>query len=216
MDNESVNTGKAVPLASPTRSKATWKPRMATPPLPFFRIEGGVALGIDDGGCITRTGDTRCPEIVLPYAFGNSGGSGTGGTVGQIRASDDGNTDERLLGADARMNTLAEEACADAATFSIRMIGGFEGNALEVRWTEHEKATCIRWLVLKTYTGMQVRYIMPDTRQPIVFALAGDDAYAYCDKDPCEDCTFHCKRGFELYAGIEGRGIVTIPVHEPS
>lgn len=66
----------------------------------------------------------------------------------------------------------------------------------------------IRWVALKTFTGMQLKYIMPKKFPPLVFALAAEDAFAYCNKIPCEECAFRCKSGFELYALIEGIGIV--------
>ena len=49
---------------------------------------------------------------------------------------------------------------------------------------------------------------MPKKFPPLVFALAAEDAFAYCNKIPCEECAFRCKSGFELYALIEGVGIV--------
>ena len=38
---------------------------------------------------------------------------------------------------------------------------------------------------------------------PLLFALADEDAYVYCDKDVCLECTFMCKRGFVFYVGVE-------------
>lgn len=49
-------------------------------------------------------------------------------------------------------------------------------------------------------------------RSPAVFALAGEDAYAYCDKDPCEMCSFRCKNGFVLYA-CYGGVLYAVPVN---
>ena len=46
----------------------------------------------------------------------------------------------------------------------------------------------------------------------MVFGLAGEDAYAYCDKDPCVECTFRCKRGFGLYYYFEELGVVYLPL----
>ena len=42
-----------------------------------------------------------------------------------------------------------------------------------------------RWFGLKTFTGMQHKYVTPKKWPPVVFALADEDAFAYCDKNPC-------------------------------
>lgn len=47
---------------------------------------------------------------------------------------------------------------------------------------------------------------------PIVFALADEDAFAYCDKNPCVECTFRCKRGMEIYAYVDNIGLVILPL----
>ena len=52
------------------------------------------------------------------------------------------------------------------------------------------------------------------TRPPAVFALGGKDAYAYCDKDPCEKCSFRCKNGFVLYAWFEEYGLYAMPINQ--
>ena len=53
---------------------------------------------------------------------------------------------------------------------------------------------------------------MPKKRSPLVFALADEDAYAYCDEDPCLECIFMCKRGFVFLAYVEGFGLVRLPL----
>lgn len=178
---------------SPTRSRAAWKPRIADAPLPFLELSAhAIALGIDDGEDVVVSDDMRSPIVTPPYRFAD--GTGDVGRAGVIDAAD----------------------CVDAIGFSVRMIGGLDSNALEVSWQIADPALSMRWIVLKTFSGMQLRYLKRNERQTVRFALAGDDAYAYCDKDPCEDCTFHCKRGFVLYGCVEGIGIVEVPVHEPT
>ena len=66
----------------------------------------------------------------------------------------------------------------------------------------------ITWVALKTFTGMQLKYVMPKKFPPLLFALADEDAFAYCNKIPCEECAFRCKSGFVFYANIKGLGIV--------
>lgn len=190
--------------ASPTRTKATWKPRVASEPLPFFShglgnhaaVRPQFLLGIDDGSDIALEGDNRTPEMKLPYVFSSKP-----------------HTDS--LSATRVMPDIAS-GLIDRFNFQIKIVGGFNVNALEVRWGKLSEDCQIRWFALKTFTGVQLKYMLPTTRQPLVFGLAGDDAYAYCDKTPCEDCMFHCKRGFELSVCIDGVGICTIPIHEPS
>ena len=95
---------------------------------------------------------------------------------------------------------------------SSDIVGGFDENALRVYWTSNEGAAP-RWIALKTFMGSQLKYVMPDKQPPLVFALGDEDAYAYCDEDPCVCCTFHCKRGFEIYAYVDGIGLVSMPIH---
>ena len=96
---------------------------------------------------------------------------------------------------------------------SYDVVGGFDQNALRVFWKVREDGCEPRWIALKTFTGMQLKYVLPGKRPPLVFALGDEDAYAYCDEDPCVSCTFHCKRGFELYAYVERVGLVAQSVH---
>ena len=42
--------------------------------------------------------------------------------------------------------------------------------------------------------------------------MADEDAFAYCDKDPCVECTFRCKRGMEIYAYVENIGLIVLPL----
>ena len=45
-----------------------------------------------------------------------------------------------------------------------------------------------------------------------MFGFADEDAFAYCDKNPCVECTFRCKRGMEIYAYVENLGLVVMPL----
>ncbi|MEG0322453.1 MAG: hypothetical protein RR547_02050 [Raoultibacter sp.] len=204
MSAEQPHPSETKGATSPTRAKTTGKPRVARTPLPFFSQPADEStdarpqflLGIDDGSDIVLHGDMRSPEAELPYAFS------------AIEPLDGLTT--------ARVNTANALELAETIEFTVKMVGGFNTNALEVRWKMLTEDLHIRWFALKTFTGVQVRYILPSTRQPLVFGLAGDDAYAYCDKDPCKDCMFHCKRGFELSVCLNDSGIYTIPIHEPN
>ncbi len=95
-----------------------------------------------------------------------------------------------------------------------RILGGFNNNTISFEWTIKPPADGyeIEWVVLKTFTGAQLKYISPKKRSPLLFALADEDAYAYCDEDVCLECIFMCKRGFVLYAAIRDWGIVKLPL----
>lgn len=168
---------------SPTRTRATWKPGVADEPVPFYGCAGcgAVLMGVDGGEGPRYAGDGRRPTIELPYA----------------PAFDPAACDEGAL---ERLDALEAAACAERIEITYDVVGGFDMNALRVFWKVREDGCTPRWFALKTFTGMQLKYVLPGKRQPVVFALGDEDAYAYCDKNPCVSCTFRCKRGFELYA----------------
>ncbi|MFR1640014.1 MAG: hypothetical protein ACLSVD_13165 [Eggerthellaceae bacterium] len=74
---------------------------------------------------------------------------------------------------------------------------------MECSWRISDDRFRIQWIALKTFTGSQLKYVLPKKRSPLLFALADEDAYVYCDKDVCLECTFMCKRGFVFYVGVE-------------
>lgn len=181
---------------SPTRTRATWKPGVADEPVPFYGCAGcgAVLMGVDGGEGPRYAGDGRRPTIELPYA----------------PAPDPAACDEGAL---ERLDALDAAACAARIEITYDVVGGFDMNALRVFWKVREDGCTPRWFALKTFTGMQLKYVLPGKRQPVVFALGDEDAYAYCDKNPCVSCTFRCKRGFELYAYVEQLGLVAVAVH---
>lgn len=108
------------------------------------------------------------------------------------------------------------EALPEGVRLDYKIVGGYNDNAVQVTW-EISKADCrLRWLYLRTFTGGVFRTIPEKKRPPAVFALADEDAYAYCDKSPCLECVFRCKRGFAVYAMIEGIGLVRMPLDRMS
>lgn len=88
------------------------------------------------------------------------------------------------------------------------IVGSLNENAVRVTWGGKRPA----WIYLETFRGGQYIEIGKKDRRA-VFALAGDDAYAYCDKDPCEQCSFRCKNGFALYAYWEDAGLAVLPLN---
>lgn len=96
--------------------------------------------------------------------------------------------------------------------FSIdyKITGGYNDNAVQVFWTAENSTEKPEWIFLKTFTGGYMKYIFDKKRQPMVFALADMDAFAYCDKDPCLECTFRCKRGFVIYVYSDQAGLIEV------
>lgn len=90
------------------------------------------------------------------------------------------------------------------------IFGSLNENAIKASWECEDWQERPVWIWLRTFTGGQLKYIAK-RRSPIIFGLAGTDAYAYCDKDPCVECTFRCKRGFGLYFFFEKRGLIYLP-----
>lgn len=98
----------------------------------------------------------------------------------------------------------------DERTPKYQIIGGFNNNCVEVTLPDtllNSENHQIEWVCLLTFTGFQFKYIVANSKKKLLFALADEDAYAYCDKDPCEECRFKCKNGFAVYASWKGEGI---------
>lgn len=93
---------------------------------------------------------------------------------------------------------------------SYDIVGGFNENCIRVFWS----GTAPAWLYLETYTGGQSILLSSKKRPPAVFGLAGEDAYAYCEEDPCLKCTFRCKNGFVLYAYYNELGLFALPINQ--
>ncbi len=169
-----------------TRTRATWKPRVAETDLPFFRCPscGRVYQGI------TGTLPTRC--------------TGTGRTlVAELPYARD--LQKAAFCCEEGMKRLefAElDEVPDSIALDYRILGGYNSNSVECSWSISDERYSLVWVMLKTFTGTQMKYVLPKKRSPLLFALADEDAYVYCDESPCLECTFMCKRGFVLYAGI--------------
>ena len=106
------------------------------------------------------------------------------------------------------------EEIKDKVLIDYRIVGGYNENAIEVRWeiVEKQDCECIEWIYLKTFTGGQIKYAINALKNSVLFALADEDAYVYCDEDPCLECTFRCKRGFEIFVYLKNGGLVKIPI----
>ena len=95
---------------------------------------------------------------------------------------------------------------------SYLIFGSQNENAIKAYWECDDPEEKPLWVWLRTFTGGQLKYLSPKKRSPLLFGLADEDAYAYCDKDPCVECTFRCKRGFELFYYFPKRGVLRLPL----
>lgn len=66
----------------------------------------------------------------------------------------------------------------------------------------------IRWIYVRSYTGGQIRFIKEGQAPEVLFAMAEDDAYMFCQNDPCIECAFACKVGFEFFAYSASEGLI--------
>lgn len=104
------------------------------------------------------------------------------------------------------------EAFEPDIQLSYQIIGSVNENAIKVSWNCENFNEKPAWIWLRTFTGGQLKYTTKEKRPPMLFGLADEDAYVYCDKDPCVECTFRCKRGFGLYFYFEKRGLIYLPL----
>ena len=106
----------------------------------------------------------------------------------------------------------APEAFEEEIRLSYLIFGSLNENAVRAIWECRDEAEKPVWIWLRTFSGGQIKYLKPGKESPVIFGLADEDAYAYCDKDPCVECTFRCKRGFGLYFYFERRGVIYLPL----
>lgn len=104
----------------------------------------------------------------------------------------------------------------ETVSCDYKIVGGYNDNTLQVFWQLSDFSYRLKWVYLKTFTGGQIKYCVPSKRPPMAFALADEDAYAYCDRDPCLECVFCCKKGFVVYLYFSGLGLVEMPIDRMS
>ena len=171
-----------------TRTRASFKPRVTECDLPFFESGEATLLGVAGGAPAAFSGSGSTAVFEAPYAALNAAILGDARAAGFVDAHD----------------------VFDRIELDYRIDGGFNANCIIVTWNEKEDVCRLEWACLKTFTGMQLKYAMPGKRRRLVFALADEDAFAYCNKEPCEECGFRCKSGFALYAHVHSIGIVRL------
>lgn len=110
------------------------------------------------------------------------------------------------------LETYAPEEFEEEIQLSYLIFGSLNENAVKAIWECRDSLEKPTWIWLRTFSGGQLKYLKTGKRSPVIFGLADEDAYAYCDKDPCVECTFRCKRGFGLYFYFERRGVIWLPL----
>ena len=100
------------------------------------------------------------------------------------------------------VSSIPNEQLDSSLQLDYKIRGSLNNNCIVVTWGKVKP----EWIMLESFRGSQFFYVENSYKE--VFALAGTDAYAYCDKDPCKECSFRCKRGFAIYALMPGIGIV--------
>jgi len=97
-----------------------------------------------------------------------------------------------------------------------QIVGGHNQNAVQVFWETNQPLDKPEWILLKTFSGGYIKYVTSKKQPPMVFPLADEDAYVYCDESPCLQCVFRCKRGFIIYVYIKSRGLLEVPLDKMS
>lgn len=174
----------------PTRTHATWKPRVIETPLTFLHCKkcGRVFLQEDSGGPIENPGTGRDRISILPLEPPTQPVTCCGEPM-------------------ETLPVVEWDDVADRIQLDHETLGGVNSNCLRIHWEVQQEGYEPRWACIKTFTGHQTKYITPDKNSPLTFALADEDAFGYCHDNPCRECVFRCKNGFELYVYVEKIGI---------
>ena len=101
------------------------------------------------------------------------------------------------------------QGTANSLDIDYEIVGGLNNNAIRARWNT-ATATPPVWIALQTYTGVYLKHVSSKKLPPVVFPLSDEDAYAYCDKNVCEQCLYCCKKGCTIYLYIGGSTIITL------
>ncbi len=161
-----------------------------------------------------RFGHLRCRETKKPSVFAPSVHIMRCSVCGNIifaMGENCGNMDCCSMPMEVMELHSAEEFQGEIQ-LSYLIFGSLNENAIKAVWECKNPLEKPVWIWLRTFSGGQLKYLKSGKRSPVIFGLADEDAYAYCDKDPCVECTFRCKRGFGLYFYFEHRGIIYVPL----
>ncbi len=181
---------------SATRTRATWKPRVTDEDLPLYHCSScdTYVLGISGDKPAEYTGTGRSLIAQPPF----------------LSVHNPSCCGQEMQKADF----ISSSDLAGSIDFSYEFKGGFNNNCLVFKWEYGNSKNPVQWVALKTFTGLQLKYVYPKKRSPLIFAFADEDAFCYCDKSPCEKCVFRCKHGFTIYALVQGFGVVRIPLDD--
>jgi hypothetical protein len=99
----------------------------------------------------------------------------------------------------SQLEAICNESAPEEFRIDYSIVGGLNNDAIKVRWNRHAEIQP-QWFMLRTFTGSYLRYVTPKKKPPMIFPMADEDSYVYCNKTVCEKCTFRCKKGFVIYA----------------
>jgi len=111
-----------------------------------------------------------------------------------------------------RLEPISCQELPEEVSLDYRIVGGYNDSTVELFWTIRKPEYQLEWSYLRTFTGGCLKYPPKGKQPPVIFPLADEDAYAYCDQSPCLECVFRCKRGFVLYVSLSGVGVVELPI----
>lgn len=92
------------------------------------------------------------------------------------------------------------------------IFGGFNNNAIRALWTGAPP----QWILLQTYTGACLKQLPPAKKPPVLFPLADEDAYVYCDRDQCAKCLYCCKKSCALFYYFGSQEFYILPLDQVS
>lgn len=110
------------------------------------------------------------------------------------------------------LEVVSPQMVKNEVKLDYKIMGGYNENVVVVEWEIQVEDLAVKWIYLKTFTGGMIKYVDNLQKKSFRFALADEDSYVYCDEDPCLECTFRCKRGFEIYILLTGNKLVKLPL----
>ena len=179
---------------SPTRTRASWKPGVSSHPLPFFRCTEchAVLCAVDDAADLRIDRSLRREDATLPSPETRSplrAADGSWSAWSRFPTANAPVLDRLRSGRRSRRERAARSMELDKrSSAALGRAQDVHRRAVEVRAAREKAAARIR-------------------------VCRRGRAYAYCGKDPCRACTFRCKRGFHLYAYLDGLGLIDQAVH---
>lgn len=155
----------------------------------------------------TRKPSVHCPETTFYRC------SGCGRLIQRLDWGQEGPDTLTCCGSPMeRLEPIPLGELPQGVELDYRIEGGYNDNTVLLLWNITRPDCRLEWAYLRTFTGGCLKYPPPGKRPPMIFPLADEDAYAYCDQSPCLECVFRCKRGFLLYVYLSGVGLAELPI----